>query len=194
MKKIKIALLNRINLLIGTLIALLGVGCKHNKVATNSVKDDKITKTQTQGADAQDEKIVNPMREEMLVCKYGVPRAEVALTGVVRDKNGKPMADIIVEALDKHENMIDMTRTDGEGRYTIIRSIFPVDSIIISISDELDRIEPQEKAFPLEYKNEIDEWERGNAAITFDFIVVPKRIDRPKKYGVPYRPKPEETK
>ena len=181
MKKLQLRFLNRINVILGALIALCGVGCKHQKA------------TVTENPTAQDENTpaaapVQDTREREIVCKYGVPRAEIRVSGVVKDASGKPVsgAQVLIEG-------VGAAQTDEEGKYTIHRDAFPIDTLTITVSDQDGKFEEKTTVVPAEYEGYIDTWNQGTATKVVDFELTPVNFERIKKYGVPYRERVERT-
>lgn len=107
MKRLKIKVLTKINLLLGALVALLG--CHSSKQVAVS---------------------------DRIMCLYGVPSATYKVSGKVTNSQNKPVQDaqVVVKGY-KNLALTDTVRTDKKGRYAVDCTGFPADELNIVVLD-----------------------------------------------------------
>lgn len=107
MKRIRLRLLAQINVLIGSLLALLG--CSTAK---------------------------RPAVGDPIICLYGVPTATYKVSGTVSDTHGKPLEgmQVVVKGY-KNQPITDTLPTDRKGRYAADYTGFPADTLNIVVHD-----------------------------------------------------------
>lgn len=107
MKRFRLRLLAQMNVLIGSLLALLG--CSTARRATVS---------------------------DRIVCLYGVPTATYKVSGTVINTSGKPLEgmQVVVKGY-KNKPVTDAVSTDSKGRYAADYTGFPADTLNIVVHD-----------------------------------------------------------
>ncbi len=170
MKQLKWRVLTRMNLLIASLIAFLGIGgCKHQKAVVQPAASDEISEP------------AEPERPIML--KYGVPRAGYNVNGTVVNSNGEPeQRKVLISTRSDMENALEV-ETDADGRFSTHFDGFPADSMYFKV-EGVDQV-----AQPIVYGEEGDGFNRGET-LTSVVITVPADPNNGRilvKYGVPPR-------
>jgi len=127
--------LERINAILASVIAFLGVG--------QSAYSQHFSKE--------------------VMCKYGVPHAEHIVTGKVTSSNGKPLKDMEVEIQISQLN-IDRVVTDENGNFEIRQLGFPGEEATIVVSDPQGKFEADTVKLPIEYTSQ-DAWNRGTVTL-----------------------------
>ena len=107
MKKIRLRVLARVNVLLGAVLALFGCGSKRAVAVENQI-----------------------------VCLYGVPTATYKVSGKVTNEKHKPLQDVqVVVKGYKNYPITDTLRTDHKGRYAADYTGYPADSLNIVVTD-----------------------------------------------------------
>lgn len=181
MIKIKNIFLRKINMLLTSMVAALGVvGCATNKVVTrqSSVSDND---------NQQDDKLeeIRVSEERQVVCMYGVPRARYVVEARVIDEAGYPIVEKNVTVMASYEK-IDI-KTDSTGMFSLTFDGFPAEQIKFVIDD--DETYTEKVVYDAESQ---DVWNRGTATMKVT-IVVDKNKNEVQtippimvKYGVPH--------
>lgn len=107
MKKIRLRVLARVNVLLGAVLALFGCGSKRAVAVENQV-----------------------------VCLYGVPTATYKVSGKVTNEKHKPLqgVQVVVKGYNNYP-ITDTLRTDHKGRYAADYTGYPADSLNIVVTD-----------------------------------------------------------
>ncbi len=169
MKKLKLKLLTRINLIAASLIAFLGIGgCKQQKAAvkTSEVNEQECSKESFRPVPV----------------KYGVPRAGYSVEGVVVDTEGIPQQHTVLISTRKDMEGAFEVNTDESGRFSTYFSGFPADSLYFKVGGI-------STAEPIKYSEGVDDFDRGDTK-TEVVITLPSAPDNGRvlvKYGVPPR-------
>ena len=140
------------------------------------------------------ENSVEPINEEAIqkeemVCMYGVPQASYSIGGKVIDEKKRPIkANVYVSTYPEDEGI--ETQTADDGSFNVKFTGFPADSIYIKIIT-LKTKEQFTFVRKLNYNNQVDQWNWGEAVTNFEFVIQSKDEPIMLKYGVPYTPKTE---
>lgn len=179
MKQLRKTLVSRMNMLLATMIAALGVvGCSHQKAAARQQK-----KTAEEEQQVAVEELQSGSEQELMVCMYGVPRAQYNIQGVVKTPDGKPLIrKEIVVSVAREKIRVE---TDEAGMFKLNFDGFPADEMTVEIDGEAYT---EKITYDGEPK---DAWDRGPATMKVQIIhssqQVNQNIERPimVKYGVP---------
>lgn len=172
----------RINLLIGGILAALGIGATGCDVFDNFriISDDITIPDKEDSVEVIVCKYGVPsdtIKEESqpqdpdtgdVVCMYGVPSARFRIQGSVSDRaTGK--------ALDKIQVMIDTRSmqetvlTNEDGVYEFKTDwIFPSDSVFVTFTDTQDEYQEQRVGEAMEYHGGTGPWDSGEADMRID--------------------------
>ncbi|MCM1034745.1 MAG: radical SAM-associated putative lipoprotein [Paludibacter sp.] len=108
-------------------------------------------------------------------CMYGVPSADISVSGHVSDKQGQPLQDIEVSVYGMRNDEYPLTDgiyTDKEGNYNARISAFPIDSIMLIAKDTAEQYAPDTLKTELDYDmSNADNWYVGEADVHADFIL-----------------------
>lgn len=174
MKTVKLKILTSINLLLASLIALTGVGCKSQKAKKG--KDNKqleVTEEQS-------------MTNEPIECMYGVPNARYAIKGEVLNADGKALRGmrVIAHLAPDDAREIAVAETAKDGSFELSYSGFPVDKLYITVLGEPAVTVMQE----INLQGGDGKWDLGEGNLSGIIITVPTHnTNQPPvvKYGVP---------
>lgn len=150
-------ILQSVNTVLASLIAALGVtGCAQQKSA--------VKQRNTESTDTVDSTIeaVQVGQDQLIMCMYGVPRAQYVVHGIVEDENGTPLPkkDILLQA---GYDQIHL-QTDENGTFDINFDGFPLEEMSFEIDDK-------QYTEPITYDGEpIDTWNRGKATMQVKII------------------------
>lgn len=177
MKNIYIKVIQKVNMILTSLIAALGVvGCTQQKAVlkqNNTISDEQTESTAEE---------IQISQEQQIMCMYGVPRAQYIVHGIVEDGNGSPLSNkeiVLQVGYDKIHIL-----TDESGIFNLNFDGFPVEDM----SFEIDGKTYTEK---VTYDGEsIDAWDRGKATMEVKITLLEnKPISTEQrvmvKYGVP---------
>lgn len=174
MSKLKKQLFERINILIGGLLAFFGIGVlgcstpKDVKTAVNTIDTHSIDEQES--IPNMPKPIIEQVssEEDVPVCKYGVPMAQFHIQGFVSDsKTGKGLDHISVEF--DMSDRVEQIVTDDSGNYDFEMSVtFPSDSVVVSFKDMESRYEEYQVSEAVKLENGTDEWDLGSANLRVD--------------------------
>ncbi|MCM1034356.1 MAG: radical SAM-associated putative lipoprotein [Paludibacter sp.] len=172
--KLKNRLLTKINLLLGTLIALLGIGCKSQKVV---IEKQEIGDT------------VSVIEENnRIVAMYGIPSAKYVIEGAITNRSNEPLEgkQVIV-----HTNTysIDTLYTNNDGRFESSSYGFPTDSVTIEVNDPEHLYESTQKKAAVVYDDKKDTWNYGTGKVSVNIHLQKTKSDMSQirvKYGIPH--------
>ncbi|MBQ8100994.1 MAG: hypothetical protein IJ169_06890 [Paludibacteraceae bacterium] len=175
MKHIAFRFLSRMNMLLASLIAALGIGgCKQQKtVAPNNTTDDTNARP-----------VVKAAEDDAPVCMYGVPNARFEVSGRVEDTNHKPLQTRVGIGTMKGEIQY-IVETQADGTFRTEFSGFPVHIVYFTVM-----LPEGEYTFAkqLTYGEPVSTWDRGTASADTVLVVPARRKSEPEikvKYGVP---------
>ncbi len=150
----KAKILTKINLLLGSLLAMLGFGgCVRVEYGTPIVE---------YGA---------PVVE-----KYGVPSADFRVEGVVTDESAKVLEEIEVKVTIPSDDYTGVCYTDEMGHYVFSAIGFPSDSVKVVASDVVNgEYLPDSAVVALDYdRTNADEWYNGDETAIVNFVLKKK--------------------
>lgn len=153
----KTKLIFRFNALITSLLAFLGFGCSTLPTEYGSPP---------------------------VICMYGVPAANVMLSGKVTDGQGQPLQNIQIDVREQTENYkytAIYTYTDETGNYNTRFSAFPSDSLMFIARDTTEQYLTDSVKLPIKYDNpdKSNPWDLGSASVTADFVLKQNTTENP---------------
>lgn len=154
----KTKLISRFNALLTSLLAFLGFGCSTISPEYGSPP---------------------------VICIYGVPKANVMLSGKVTDGQGQPLQNIQIDVREQTENYkytAVYTYTDETGNYvTRFSDFLPPDSLMLIARDTTEQYLTDSVKLPIKYDNpdKSNSWDFGNASVTADFVLKQNTSENP---------------
>lgn len=143
----KTKILNRINILLGALLTMLGMGgCMRVKYGPEPMYGVPVE-------------------------KYGVPTAEFHVQGKVVDEADEPLQNITIRIEPKTTGERFSAVTNEEGKYSIVQNAFPADSVKVVAEDlRLDAYKADSVMVAVQYdRTNADEWFEGEASAEVNF-------------------------
>lgn len=193
MKKFVNRIRERVNVLIGSLLAILGVGatgCEligdgrivENDLTLPPSKEDsadvvvcKYGVPEVPDTVAVEPEPFNPDSGEV-ICMYGVPSARFQIKGSVSDRRTGQALEKIQVLIDTR-NMQTTVVTDEDGTYHYQTDwIFPTDSVFVTFTDVNGVYQEQRVGEKMEYEGGTGPWDSGDAR-----VVVDAQLDKVKK-------------
>lgn len=181
MKKLRLRFIQRMNVLLASIITFLGFsGCKQQKNIAENTAQEQLQPAITEEPIAIKS---DSMKNEPLVCKYGVPTAKQLITGIVVDDKNRPLQNmrVVVEDMNGHN---DYVNTDSIGQFVFSMRGMPIDSMKITVLDERGLYMAESRTIHMNYEGGDHEWDFGQSVSELRFVL--QRSERQlKKYGTP---------